>query len=263
MSSHTASSLSQLRRAVNQWLDAPDDQVSAPAFVLGCQRSGTSLIADLLGSLPQSWCWPEHNSIAYEAFRLRSPATVALLTRLTPARLVVFKPVCDAHLGDRILDAHPDARAVWVVRGWRAVAQSCVDKWGSHHKDVLLKLARNEGADVSWRGERIPDAIQAQITALATDDMPDEAGAALFWYLRNTFYFSLALDADPRVTLLRYDDLVRDPVATLAPVLAHLGADAGQAETLAAKVERRETAAALPAMDERIVALCDALQAKF
>lgn len=49
--------------------------------------------------------------------------------------------------------------------------------------------------------------------------------AALFWYLRNRFFFDLGLDRHPAVMPLRYEDLLRDPSGTIAGVYRFAGMD--------------------------------------
>jgi hypothetical protein len=250
------------KRAVNLWLDAPDDQVSRPVFVVGCQRSGTTMLIETIAELPGVWVHPEKSPLACDDYRLRSPAVIDLLTRVTPAAAVVYKPVCDSHLTDRILAAHPSARAIWVVRRWSDVARSAVKKWGDHQLQVILDLAHGNTAAVGWRGERVPEAILAQLRELADGDLSPHAGAALFWYVRNSFYFSLGLDADPRVLLVRYKQMVGDKARTWPVIMDHLGVPYDPSMTAGII----DTSAGQPAPDDvpdRVRLLCEALAARF
>ena len=51
---------------------------------------------------------------------------------------------------------------------------------------------------------------------------PHEA-AALFWFVRNSWLFELNLDRDPRVMICGYEELVRDPAATVKRMYGFLG----------------------------------------
>lgn len=250
------------KKAINQWLDAPEGRTPQALFIVGCQRSGTTMLIDTLMRAPDLWVHPEKSALAYDDFRLRSPATVEVITRLTPASTVIYKPLCDAHLTDRILAAHRTAHAWWVVRDWRDVANSAVRKWGSHQRDVIVDLAAGRGEAWGWRTERVPEAMIAQLKQLVTADLTPEAGAALFWYVRNSFYFSLGLDADPRVTLVRYEDLVSSPEASFRPLFAQLGVSADPAWTadIVATSVGKETA---PDISREVTAVCDALLQRF
>jgi hypothetical protein len=259
---HGATAWQLAKKALNQWLDAPEGRVPQPLFIVGCQRSGTTMLIDTLMRAPDLWVHPEKSALAYDDFRLRSPATIAAITRFTPASTVIYKPLCDAHLTDRILAAHRTGHAWWVVRGWRDVADSAVRKWGTHQRDVILDLATGQGERWGWRTERVPEAMIAQLRQLVTADLTPEAGAALFWYVRNSFYYSLGLDTDPRVTLVRYENLVSNPEQAFRPLFAQLGVTADPAWTadIVDSSVGKQTAADIPA---DIVAVCDALLQRF
>ncbi|HMV69217.1 MAG TPA: hypothetical protein PKA64_20385, partial [Myxococcota bacterium] len=211
-------------KAVDQWLDAPPGRQARPAFVLGCQRSGTTMLIDVLRRSPSIWVWPEKSEIPYHDYRLRSPATVELVNRLTPAEVAVYKPLCDSHLADRLLDLHAGSRALWAVRHWADVARSAVAKWGPHQREVIEAIARGRADTVGWRGERLPPELVEQLRDLVHDGVDDLTGAALFWFMRNSFYWSLGLEADERVRVVRYEALVRHPELVFPEVFGHLGA---------------------------------------
>ena len=91
--------------------------------------------------------------------------------------------------------------------------------------------------------------------------MSDIAGAALFWYVRNSFYFMLGLDQDPRVRLVRYEDLVTRPGEVFPALFAHIGASYDPAWI--EDIQDRSTPTARPdGVSDDIAALCDALQAR-
>lgn len=249
------------RKAMNQWLDAPEGRVPKALFVVGCQRSGTTMLIDTLMKAPQLWSHPEKSNIAYDNYRLRPPAVVDLVIQATPADTVVFKPLCDSHLTDRILDAHAGSRAIWMVRNWPDVAASAVKKWDNHQAEVIRAIAEGRADEVGWRGERIPDALVAQLREVVTPELTEIGGAALFWYVRNSFYFMLGLDRDPRVKLVRYEDLVGQPEQVFPALFAHIGASYDPAWI--AGIQDRSSPVSRPeGVSDDIAALCDALQAR-
>ena len=254
-------SLKIAKKALNQWLDAPDDREPRPLFIVGCQRSGTTMLIQTLMRAPDVWSHPEKSQLAYRDFRLRSPATVQAITAMTPASTVVYKPLCDAHLTDRILAAHPRGKAWWLYRGWRDVANSAVTKWGAHQRQVVSDIANGHADRWGWRGERLPTALVAQLKELVTPDLTPEAGAALFWYIRNSFYFSLQLDRHPSVSLIRYESLVSDPRPTFERLFRDIDIDFDTrwvADIVSSSIQKSTMAE--PSRD--IAAVCDALEAK-
>lgn len=245
-------------RFAKAWLERPEDLRPRPLFVVGCQRSGTTMLIDTLQKSPTVWSHPEKSWLAYDAFRLRSPETVRRITEATPASVVVYKPLCDSHLTDRILDEHPEARAFWVWRRWPDVVNSAVHKWGDHQVEVVRGIAEGRFDELGWRGERLDDAIVATIRRLWHEGMNPHTGAALQWWLRNGFYFSLGLDDDPRVRLIRYEDLVEDPARMFHEVFDFLESPwdpAYVADIVPTSVGLRPP----PPVDPEVAELCDAM----
>ncbi len=249
------------RKAFHQWLDTPSSVSPTPIFVLGCQRSGTTMLIDTLMRAPGLWSHPEKSLIAYDNFRLRSAPIVRAITARTPAHRVIYKPLCDSQLGDQLLLDHPDARVFWVVRRWQDVANSAVVKWGDHQREVIDEVLRGHASTVGWRGERIPSSVLAQLQDVVDGPLTAHAGATLFWYLRNSFLFTLGLDADPRVRVVAYEDLVQRPHEVFPQLFAHVGVpftDEILADVHAKSVGRAEP----PEVGARIAALADALTAR-
>jgi hypothetical protein len=254
--------LEMAKKAFNQWLDAPDDREPFAVFVVGCQRSGTTMLIDTLMKAPDLWVHPEKSPLPYDNFRLRSPAVVQAVTSWTPAHAVLYKPLCDSHLIDRVLDLHPRSKAIWLVRRWGDVANSAVTKWGDHQLDVVRAIAQGRADTVGWRGERIADDLVEDLRQALPEDPTPHDGAALFWYLRNSFWRSLELSQDPRVLLVRYEDLVTRPAEAFPPIFAHLEVPFTAdllADVRATSVGRSPAPAVAPA----VAARCDRLQALF
>ena len=46
--------------------------------------------------------------------------------------------------------------------------------------------------------------------------------AVLFWYVRNSLYFELGLDQNPKVLLCKYEDLIMRPVKIVKSIYSNL-----------------------------------------
>ena len=246
------------KKAVNQWLDGDNDRVSRPIFVVGCQRSGTTMLGDVLGRTDATWVWPENSSIAYDNYRLRSPAAVDALLWATPADAVVFKPICDSQYTDRLLALHPDARVIWLWRSWRAVARSAVKKWGPHQREVMKSIAAGDYDKVGWRAERLPDLLKAQLTAVTPSELGPETGASLFWYMRNSVIAAQQVAAHPRVTIARYAHLLQRPEANFRLIYSALDLPFDPATI--AHVKPQATSDLAEIVHPDVARLCDALE---
>lgn len=186
-----------------------------PVFLVGCQRSGTNMVMWTLEKAPEVWPYHEHIvSPAFTHYRLRSTQTIDKLIARAPSPVVAFKPVCDSHLTDRLLDRHDGALAVWIYRRWPDVANSNVVNFGEHVRDIMRWIVQGDSDYLDWRGERLSPVAGDLVRQHYREDMPLVEAAALWWWLRNRFFFDLALADDPRVLMVRYEDLVSgDPVA--------------------------------------------------
>lgn len=229
-------------------------------FVFGCQRSGTKMFMRVLDRVPDTRVYHENHTIAFDDFQLRSDAVIRALISLNPAPVQVFKPICDSHRARAVLDAHPTARGVWLVRQPDAVAHSAITKWGDHQRDVIRALLAGDTERWGWRTADVSDATRATLLQVTDGSVSVEEGALLFWWLRNRFFYAQHLDTDPRVHLAHYEDLATGPSDAFPDALGHLGIGFSPrfVESVRAPAVDRPALAVRPA----IRALCDGLYAR-
>lgn len=228
-------------------------------FVLGAQRSGTTLMMRLFEQCPYATVYHETGrNAAFKNFRLRSWDVVKRQIERSGGSTVILKPICDSQWGDELLTYFPSAKAIWMYRHYYDVANSAVQKWGDHQKDIMRQIVADQRDQVGWRGERLDEAVVAQIKTLYSETLSDHEGAVLQWILRNNFYYSLGLDQHPRVALVNYRQVVQNPESMLARIFAfcQLPFD----KTLAAQVHSSSVSREQPfALAEPIQAVADAL----
>jgi hypothetical protein len=212
---------SHARRLVGRLSRRP----KVPLFVVGCQRSGTTMVLRVLSRARDCRVYHEDNREAFDAeFRLRDDATILRLIEESPEPVVVFKPLVDSHRTSRLLELHPNARAVWLYRHYRDVAGSAVRKWGDDFRDATWGFASGEAETLDQRilSEHVTGGTAALLRTLCEGAEPTPAnGAALYWYLRNVLYFDL--QDDPRVLLIKYRDVVTNPERSFGRIRAFAG----------------------------------------
>jgi len=193
-------------------------------FILGCQRSGTTL---LLKIFEQDWkarTYQEQSVLSRPeaALRLREPSQVRRILRASRAPLQVLKPLVESQHARRWLEALPDSRAVWMFRHYRSVARSNLQKFGQRNGIADLRpIVRGETGN--WRAEALPEALRAFVQEHFSEQMNPWDAAVLFWYVRNALFFSQNLPAHPRVRLCRYADLVQQPQRIVPELYAWMG----------------------------------------
>jgi Sulfotransferase domain len=203
-------------------------------FVVGCQRSGTTMLINVLGKSAECRVYPEGNgnNAAYAHYRLRSNQTVKHLIQKSDKPTVVLKPVLDSQNTDLLLDLYPNAKAIWIYRDYLDVVNSSVKKWQGAQKDIMYGIAAGIQRDPKHHqyaiAERMSDRTLNLVRTLCNPGMSPEDGAALLWYVRNLIYFDLELEKDPRVLLVRYEDLVTRPQQYFPRIFGFIDCDFDQ-----------------------------------
>lgn len=230
-------------------------------FVFGCQRSGTKMVMRVLDESPLTRIYHENHASAFRDFELRPDPIVRMLVRTSPAPHHVFKPICDSHEADHLLERFPRARGAWIVRDADDVAASAVVKWGDHQKQLIDAVVAGDTTTWGWRTARISEAMRAAVAGAWRPDLTAHEGALLFWYLRNAFFLELGLDQHPRMKLFSYEELVGSPESGFAELFGHLGVpfDPSLVNKVRATSIRRRTP---PPVHPDVRALCDGLTAR-
>ena len=196
-------------------------------FVVGSPRSGTTITASLLGSLPgfvdldevQPWkaAIPELLDRPEDETARRLRTILERVRRLALAhglRGVEQTPETSFVLG-AALHAYPEAIAVHVIRDGRDVATSLLERgWLSASRSGAddARLAYGSHPRFWVEPERRDEFVSVS----------DATRAAWAWRR----YVTAASSAPERTVELRYEQLVADPAAAATPIANALGVDA-------------------------------------
>jgi hypothetical protein len=215
----------RLRKRLHQYTRYRPGAAKPVLFIVGCQRSGTSLVHHLLRLDLDTVTYDEESALsagdAAEGLRWAPLPEVARRFEADRAALIVTKPLVESQNLDRLLGALPGSRALWMYRDYRAVARSNVAYFpdGTSHSDILPIIA---GDQANWRAERLGAGARDLLRSLYRPDLSAHDAAALFWYARNSLVFEHGLSADPRVRACRYEELLADPAGIMRAVYAFL-----------------------------------------
>ncbi len=233
--------------------------VAQHVFVAGMQRSGTNLLMDVLDASLATQVFHETDPRAFARYEMRNLAVIRQLAQTSPAPVFVIKALCELDRIRALMDTFSPAKTLWMVRDWRDSASSAVKSFGNFVPQ-WKRLAHGDADD--WRGRGMSPATRELLAALYHPEASEAEGAAIMWFYRNVLFFEQLLAADPRVRLLFYEDLVRDPAREVAALYDFLGlpTNAGMAGRIHARsVKHRAPADVSPA----VAALCDELLARF
>jgi hypothetical protein len=226
-----------LAKEVRNRLPGRGRMPSRALFVLGCQRSGTTILVD---TLDKDWRvktfsefskvnrpaagrrpWSVRSQSRY-SIRMKPLDELAAKLERCPHPLVVLKPLVESQKAPAILHTIDRAVCVWVFRHYRDVARSNIKLFTPEVTRYNLEPIVRGQSD-NWRAELVPDDVRELIGRHYSPDMNPSDGAALFWFARNRLFFDLELARDGRVMPLRYEDFVADPERSLTRLYQHAG----------------------------------------
>lgn len=208
-------------KIVYQVLRYPAGSPKSVALILGMQRSGTTMLADLFRRDWNAWSFGEDGGLAkrigYEPLLLKSPSEVAQIIGSRRAPLVVAKPIVESHNAEKLLEAIPLAKIVWPYRHYRDVARSNKKKFPRQPIFKNLDALVNKGSH--WYSDNVSDETRAIVAERYDRSMPPLDAWALGWYVRNAFVFRYK---HLPIILVKYEDLVRAPAQEMRRIYSFL-----------------------------------------
>ncbi len=195
-------------------------------FIVGCQRSGTSMLLNVLDKDLSTRCFGEFSNLASNdttsRIRLNSLELVKKEFSKVKAPFIVVKPLVESQNVPELLDYFDNSTAVWIFRNYKDAALSNVKKFGIDNGLKDLRPIVNNDPN-NWRSEKVSNHVRETILKYFSEDMNPYDAAVLFWFARNCLYFDLKLDKNPRVMICSYDDLVLDPEKYVRGIYQQVG----------------------------------------
>lgn len=184
-------------------------------FIMGCQRSGTTIIMDCLEGDYRTLSYGErckyNQPKGAELIRMQSPDRIRSRMQFIPVDGIALKPLVESQHAKVWLDTFPEGRIVWCFRRCTDVVSSMRKKWGLPVPRDLIGTMLDESSGL-FRSESLSKNSKKLINDYYRQDMSGEDALALFWVIRNELFFEQGLDKHPRVRTLDYDKFVQNPV---------------------------------------------------
>jgi hypothetical protein len=185
-----------------------------PVFVVGLQRSGTTMLMDIFHLHPETEVFDEaRDSRSFVDYRLRDPKTVRQIIDDSRYRFPCFKIIADSHILPSILDGLPNPKVLWMYREPGPNAASRLAKFPNG--TVSIRAVCENRPSSGWFAEGVTPSMARTLRGLERSRLTDFDYACLVWWVRNQLYFEMDLGSDPRVRLLRYETLVARPEPTM------------------------------------------------
>ncbi|MFZ0544618.1 MAG: hypothetical protein WAM60_04240 [Candidatus Promineifilaceae bacterium] len=214
-------SKTKLWRQLQQRTYNPDGR-SIPAFLIGCGRSGTSMLVLQLGRSWQLDIYNENNSAAFENWFLRPLPVIQQLVAASRAPIVLFKPILETYRACLLLEQFPNAKILFTFRHYDDVINSSIKKFGPRDRIDHVNNWIND--NFSEFADRLPPMeTQHYIRDCWRPGFSPEEGAALYWLFQNRLYFDLGLVENDSAQLISYEAVVSNPVEEMIALCNFLG----------------------------------------
>jgi hypothetical protein len=233
-------------------------------FIVGCQRSGTTMMLRLFDADLNCRRFNESSVLSSadteSGFRWNPLPDVAAVINRVPARLVVAKALVETQNVRKLLDYFPFSKALFMYRRRYAdVASSDMVKFGVRNGvDNLRPIAA--GDPHNWRSEGASRSVQQLAARLWSQEMNANDAAALFWYARNQLFFDLDLVNHPAVMLCQYEYLTQHPPAFMRRIYDFVGVE--PPDVLKTEEVRPPGKEKVLELSREVRLLCDQLQAR-
>jgi len=196
--------------------------------IFGCQRSGTTLLLELLERDKRVRAFEEEYSavsrIDQQKIRLDPLPMVQQVIDHCHAPIIVMKPLVETQNAPEILRFFTGSKGLWMHRHYRDVCASNLRLFGQNNGISDFKQILS-GDQKNWRSQGVPEHILETITPFNKEDISEHDAAALFWYVRNSLFYERELDRHPQMLMIRYNDLVSSPECQLQRLYRFLEVD--------------------------------------
>jgi hypothetical protein len=194
-------------------------------FIVGCQRSGTTLLRHIFDKDIKTHVFSERSEISEigkDGLRLKPYDVVEEIMMSKASPIKVLKPLVESQNVSKMINHFNNSKALWIYRDFKDVALSNTKKFGIKNGINDLKQIRNAIKN-DWRSENISESSRSMIDRFFSDEMDPFDASAIFWLIRNSLFFEQHLETNGKVYLCKYEDLVNEPFEVMHRIYNWLG----------------------------------------
>lgn len=231
------------------------------ALVLGCQRSGTTMLIELLGRSSFIFSYGEMDApIMDRKCRIADNDQIEKTLRKSPAHVVAVKPICDSQWANRLLNDFANSKIIWLYRDFNDTINSSHKKF-SGQLNRMEWFSNSEWDRLGWRVENIKKdhPVIRLLQELFHVGATREDAVGLMWALRTGLFFEEKLNSNKRVMLMKYESLVTKPGKHVSDVCRFLNIEFENklvADVRASSISKNPA----PVLHPKVRKLCEELQ---
>ena len=194
-------------------------------FIVGCQRSGTTLMLRIFDKDLNTHCFGERSVLSTrdeKGFRLNPLDEINKEFDKVRAPFILVKPLVESQNLPKLMEHFDGSKALWMYRHYKDVAASNLRVFGGENGiDDIRPIVEYEMGN--WRSENLSVDVRETIRKFFSENMNLYDAAVLFWYARNSLFFDLELDKNPDVFMCKYKDLVMKPGSMMQGIYENVG----------------------------------------
>lgn len=192
-----------------------------PIFILGCGRSGTSMMVRMFEFDDRIETLGENNPKIQSNYMLLKDKVVSVVDNCK-APIIVTKPILNSFEAYKFLTDHQCLNIVWMLRDYRDMAASSVIKFGPVVSDYIKELVQQNTGD-NWLSNGMPDETLTILRSIDTRHLSHHDWMCLVWWSVNRTIIIDRLYQHQRFILINYEHLVRDPTSAIDSLYKKLG----------------------------------------
>lgn len=184
-----------------------------PVFIMGCGRSGTSMMVRMFEFDDRVETLAENNPKIQNNYMLIKENIEKVITNCK-APIIVSKPILNSFEASMLLQQYPFLKIIWMQRNYKDMAASSVKKFGPVVSDYMKQLVQNKRGD-NWLSRGMPDETLEILRNIETSDLNHHDWMCLVWWSVNRTIIIDRLYQDNRFIFIQYEQLVLDPVSVI------------------------------------------------
>lgn len=178
-----------------------------PVFIMGCGRSGTTMLLDMFHRDIRIESLGEGDPLIAEKNFMLNYKKLSIAIYYSKAPVMVMKPILNTFDAKHILLTYDTSQVFWVIRDYKDMVASSLIKFGDRVSRFMSELVQNNEGD-NWISRGIhPDTLKLLRELDSTGFSASDWMGLVWWSVNRTLIIDNLLKFK-RLKLIRYEDFV-------------------------------------------------------
>ena len=191
-------------------------KITVPVFIMGCGRSGTTMMIDIFHRDYRTDSLDENNQKIAKNFML-VPGQIPKAISESRAPILVMKPILNSFDALKLLNEYDNSKVIWLLRDHKDMVASSIKKFGTVVSNYMKDLIQNKTGD-NWLSFGVPSDTLNVLSKMDSNNFTPYDWLALGWWSVNRTIMLDQLFESDRFILVQYESLVQSPKQVLKRV---------------------------------------------